>query len=223
MDLEQLIEHAPKFHRTGGGEPVSYGLAPEVLRYMAAKIGPGAKTLETGSGVSTVVFALRGTSHVCITPAAAETERIVEYCTGCGIALNAVKFIVDRSEIALPGLEVDGLDLVLIDGNHAFPAPFIDYYYAAERMKVGGLLIVDDTQLWTGRVLRDFLSLEPEWKLDWEFSRRTAAFIKTKEDGHRKWWGAQPFVQTRSARYLWEWRIWNQVREYARRIGLVAR
>jgi hypothetical protein len=39
------------------------------------------------------------------------------------------------------------LDLVLIDGDHAFPASFIDWYYTAEQVKLGGYVIVDDTNL----------------------------------------------------------------------------
>jgi hypothetical protein len=207
MDLEKLLNDNPKFHTTGAGEAVSYGLAPEVLSYIAEKVTPESKTLETGSGLSTVLFASLSSQHICITPDQAEADRIVAYCKRNDIRLDKVKFVVERSETAVPKVEVNGFDLVLIDGNHAFPAPFIDYYYAADKMKVGGVLIVDDTQLWTGKILRDFLRLEPEWRLDREFSGRTACFIKTREGSHLKWWGAQPYVKKHSRRTVLEYRI----------------
>ena len=207
MDLQILLADNPKFHTMGSGEAASYRLSPAVLSYIAGKVGPESRTLETGAGVSTVWFASLGTHHTCITPSKEEVDRIVEYCEERKITLEKVHFVIERSETAMPRLNVDGLDLVLVDGNHSFPGPFIDYYYAVERMKVGGLLIVDDTQLWTGRVLRDFLLLEPEWQLDREFFRRTTSFIKVKEGSHLKWWAMQPYVKKHSSRYIFAYRM----------------
>lgn len=73
-------------------------------------------------------------------------------------------------------------------------------------------MIVDDTQLWTGRILRDFLLLEPEWRLSREFLR-TVSFRKVKEGGHLKKWAVQPYVKKHSNRYIWEYRwsiMWRQ-------------
>lgn len=154
--------------------------------------------METGAGLSTVAFALLGANHMCITPEEDEIARILIYCHRHGIDLDEVEFINDRSDAALPGLQTRELDLVLIDGNHAFPTPFIDYHYASQHLRVGGHLIVDDVQLWTGRVLRDFLVDEPEWQLHREFARRASCFTKVDAGGHSKWWGEQPYVRRRS-------------------------
>jgi predicted O-methyltransferase YrrM len=62
--------------------------------------------------------------------------------------------------MVLPSFEGPELDFVLVDGDHAFPTPFIDWYYAAERLRVGGRMMIDDIPLRTGAVLDDFLSTE---------------------------------------------------------------
>ena len=145
-----------------------------------------------------MVFALGGAGHVCITPAPAEVQKIRDYCAAHGISLDAVTFHVGRSELVLPRLDLPELDLVLIDGGHGFPTPFLDWFHGAERLRVGGLLIVDDTQLWTGRELRDFLAEEPGWALRAEFAMRAAVFEKTAPSPRLPEWFAQPFVRRRS-------------------------
>ena len=48
-------------------------------------------------------------------------------------------------------------------------------------------MIVDDTQLWTGLVLKQFLSLEPEWELEKKSPPRSAIFTKVKQYAGAKW------------------------------------
>lgn len=58
-------------------------------------------------------------------------------------------------------------------------------------------MMVDDTQLWTGKVLKDFLKLEPEWELITELpehSPNSAIFKKNQEGSHDKWWLQQPYA-----------------------------
>ncbi len=200
MDLRALLRDAPQFHVDEGQNPRSLQASDEVLGVIDGAVRPGWRTLETGSGLSTVVFALRGAEHVCVTPAAAEVEKIRTYCAGRGIALDRVRFHTERSELVLPRLAPSPLDLVLIDGGHGFPSPFIDWFYTATALKVGGLLVVDDTQLWTGRVLRDFLDAEPAWTLRREFPLRAVVFEKTAELPAQPEWTDQPYVARRSVR-----------------------
>jgi hypothetical protein len=86
------------------------------------------------------------------------------------------------------------LDLVLIDGRHGFPAPFIDFYYVAEKLNINGLLVVDDTWVWTGDVLKQYLLSEPEWELEADFSPRTSIFRKLAHGSQTKEWCDQAFV-----------------------------
>src|SRR6185503_19887034 len=116
--------------------------------------------------------------------------------------VERIGFHIGKSEKILPCLETNELDLLLIDGEHAFPTPFIDWYYTADRLRVGGVIIVDNTQLWTGQVLKRFLLEEPEWSLVEEFSTRTAIFKKEKAYSHEKRWGQQPYVLRKSRRLI---------------------
>ncbi len=191
MDLQDLLTDSPKLH---GGGTISWGLSYEVLSYINEHANETFRTLETGAGLSTILFALKGTEHTCILPDKDIIDRIAEYCAQKQISLQKVNFVLDISENALPRLELTALDLVLIDGRHGFPAPFIDWYYTAPALKLKGTLIIDDTQLWTGDVLKRFLLSEPEWKLKQEFSSRACVFVKLAEGSESKEWCDQPYT-----------------------------
>lgn len=198
MDLERLLSDPPTLHLTAEGLPVPYESSEEILRLIDREVGPGARTLETGAGISTVLFALKGARHVCVVPGAEEVERIRRWCDGAGVSTADVTFVVQRSEEALPRLELDSLDFVLIDGGHAFPTPFIDWYYAGRRLIPGGVLAIDDIQLWTGRVLDRFLHEEPGWEREEVLPMRASVFRCTAEQGDLGEWVHQPYVVRRS-------------------------
>ena len=166
MNLDELLRARPLFHENVSGQPHSWQLGRDVLSFIATHIHQGSRTLEVGAGVSTVLFALREAQHTCIVPEEKEVARIKAFCREHRIPLGKVTFEVDVSDRGLPRLDVTDLDLVLIDGAHGFPVPFLDWYYTAERLKVGGLLVVDDTQIWTGHVLKiSPQSVMRDWKL----------------------------------------------------------
>jgi predicted O-methyltransferase YrrM len=199
MRAEDLIGSPPNLHGVdASGRPESWALAPESLRLLNSAIQPGAHTLETGAGVSTVLFAIHGTDHVCVAPDAAEVERIRSFCAANGISADRIEFVVEASEDALPRLELGELDLVLIDGSHSFPTVFIDFHYGASHLRAGGLLFVDDVNLWGPRVLRDFLCEETSWELEDEVPLQTAVFRKGKQAGGVPNWTDQPYVTARS-------------------------
>lgn len=126
-------------------------------------------------------------------------NRIKEYCQKNQIYSDNIDFHVDISEKVLPSLPVNDLDLVLIDGRHGFPSPFIDWYYTCNKLKIGGMMMIDDTQIWTGAVLKDFLLSEPEWELKADLSSKTAVFVKLKEGSHSKTWSEQRFIADKSS------------------------
>lgn len=192
FSLRDLLEQRPSFH-TDHGEPVSWHLLEDVLEFIDQAIQPGDTTLETGEGYSTVVFAARGVRHTCVSPNGDAVERIKQFCASNGVSTEGVQFPLRQSEDYLPGLGEVTLDLVLIDGGHGFPTPLVDWRYVAPRLRVGGLLIVDDTQLGPVRLLRDFLASEAGWELVREFPYRTAVFRKTAPFQSREW-TEQPYA-----------------------------
>ena len=189
--INQMMSESPKFHGRQGD--LSWHINKDVLNWLAANACAGMTTLETGAGYSTVIFAMCGARHTAISPASWEHERILRWCQEHGIATDELTFIDDYSESVLPNLETDPLDIVLIDGRHAFPSPFIDWYYAASRLKVGGRVIVDDTFLRSCKILNEFLLAEKgRWQCEAKFAF-SSIFKKISEDIHSPGWRLQPW------------------------------
>jgi Methyltransferase domain len=198
MAVDELLANSPKFHVDQSGELASWAISETVLRFLDENLDSSFQTLETGAGFSTVVFAANNTRHTSVVPSYDEAERIREYCAAHGISTEGVKFHIERSEDVLPRLDPTELDLVLIDGSHSFPSPFIDWYYTAFRLRVGGILVIDDTELWTGHTLKRFLEAEPGWTLCPEPVGMASAFVKESASPELRNWENQPFVARRS-------------------------
>jgi Methyltransferase domain len=178
MDVRDLFWGQGPLLHVHDGTPRSWQVTNEVLLFIDERVTTTSRTLETGAGVTTVLFAMKGSSHTCIVPFPDEVERIRAYCREHAISLDRVTFEIGTSESVLPRLPNDPLDLVLIDGAHGFPIPLIDWYYTADRLTKGGFLVLDDTQLWSVNILKQFLMLEPEWRLEQDLFPRSAAFSK---------------------------------------------
>src|SRR5688572_30500395 len=74
--VADLYADLPRVH---WGGTHTFHIAQAVAQFIDATVQPGARTLETGSGLSTVLFARRGCRHTCITPDANEVRRIRAY------------------------------------------------------------------------------------------------------------------------------------------------
>ena len=191
-DIEAVWSDPPQVH---------YG-APEGIwrtdrscyEFMATALPEeGAHTLETGCGISTVLFAKWGAEHVCVVPWPREAEACREYLQEHGYPDN-VKFEVGFSDEVLPRLTLPPLDLVLIDGGHAFPAPIVDWYYAASRLRQGGVVILDDLQLPQVRLgLSEFLEADPRWERAGE-TQKWAAYRRLTDGPLREEWRDQSFL-----------------------------
>jgi hypothetical protein len=129
-------------------------------------------------------------------PSQEEVDLIRSYCKARAISTDNVHFIIDFSQNVLPSLRRRDLDLVLIDGGHGYPVPAIDWFYAAPMLRRGGLVVIDDIQIWTGLELKRFLAEEPDWRLETTFSR-AVAFRKTGEKYARDW-NEQSYIRRRS-------------------------
>lgn len=192
--LSDLAASAVRFHGWAPDVEVNWALGREALKLIVDLVQRGDRTLETGTGYSTVVFGALGAQHTAISPFAFEHDRVRSWCESHDIDLSAVMFIAAASQDVLPTLDPSPLDLVLIDGDHAFPTPFIDFYYAGGRLVPGGRLVVDDTHLRTGRVLEDFLFADTaRWRLHSKLPT-TTVFERVEGDLiPRGGWEAQPW------------------------------
>ena len=203
--VDRLLADPPLVHNMSFDENPDVGVwstDESCYRFLAAVSRPGMPTLETGSGLSTALFALVGTNHTCVTPGAVEVERLRAYCRDRDISLDTIAFEVERSEIALPRLSGGHpLDLVLIDGSHGHPMPTIDWFYGASRLRRGGILVVDDVHLCGVRRLVDVLDADPRWAI-LRRSEKWAAYERQSEGSLSEDWFQQPFLRERSGREL---------------------
>jgi hypothetical protein len=155
-------------------------------------------TLETGCGQSTLACLQAGCIHEAITPSAEEIASILQVAEQRSLDLNLVRFHQGLSQDILPHLKGhEDLDVAIIDGGHGFPLPGVDWLYMAPRLKVGGKMLIDDVDLWTGKILLDVLRREPGWHVNKILHGRTAIVTKIAPFVARDW-RQQPTVVARS-------------------------
>src|SRR3546814_9439763 len=166
--LDRILADPPIVHPMEGGADPRMGVwstDEDCYRLIASRCPPGTRSLETGSGLSTVLLAALGAQHICCTAGQEEADRILAHCRDRGIDASGLTFEIGSSSATLPPLEASGTerDLVLIYGSHAFPLPMVDWFYGASLLVAGGTLVVDDVNLPAVRVLKRFLDQDPRW------------------------------------------------------------
>jgi hypothetical protein len=221
MDLlDQIIAEQPQFHRGETeikrafadnesylnrrvknrflrGERACYGVDKDVAKFLYDSVNENSLTLEIGSGISTFAFALKRSNHIAITPNADEITAIRDYAIKKSINLDKINFVIEESNNYLPKCDHVNLDLVFIDGKHAFPWPIIDWFYTADRSKKGGFMIVDDAQIYAVSILKDFMKEDPRWRLQKSFGGKTFVFQKLEDKVHDVAWHMQPYTVKR--------------------------
>jgi predicted O-methyltransferase YrrM len=158
------------------------GLQWRALDWLERTVEPGWATLETGAGLSTIVFAARGTDHEAITPAADEAAAIRRELERRGFAPDRARFHIGPSHEILPSWEPRSLDLVLLDGAHGFPYPTLDWWYVTPHLKRDGLLVLDDAYMAGVRVLLEYLRSRPTWRLEDAVGYRTVVMRKLEDE-----------------------------------------
>jgi SAM-dependent methyltransferase len=205
LTLRDLIEQQPLIHND---RTITWGIRPALARFLDDMVGPGSVTLETGCGLSTlVILRKQPRQHTAIQPVVDEFAVILEFAEHHRIDIQGFRPIVARSQDWLPRVDLPDLDLVLVDGAHAFPVPFLDWYYSAEKLKIGGLMVVDDTHLVTGTILADFMGVDPRWELVVRDGvSHFAIYRKRVHPVHDDDWTRQPYVHdaypTESVRFV---------------------
>ena len=211
--LERLALETGLFHEDERGAPLARGLTLEPVLALSKRLRPGMRTVETGAGGSTVIFAAAGARHTAVTPNSEEIERIVAFCRREGISTEGVEFLVGSSDRALVEWDT-ALDLVLIDGAHRVPFPFLDWHYLAPHLRVGGHLFLDDVPIPAVHLLYEFLRGEPDWRLVAIHSDKLAEFEKTARapEDPVKDWELQSFNQAWRYGHVplsRRWRTWR--------------
>jgi hypothetical protein len=195
---DELRASRPSLH----GQAEFWGLAWQALAFIERTVQPGMATIETGAGASTIVFAARAADHEVVTPSADEAERIRAECERRGISTERLRFRIGSSAEVLKAWEPRPLDLVLVDGAHAFPYPTLDWWFLAPHLKIGGLMLLDDAYMPPVAAVVDHLRTSPAWTLEQPVSFRTAAARKLADEQPPSEWRGERSGGRMSFRYL---------------------
>jgi hypothetical protein len=161
----RILDDPPKVHPNAPNGAV-WRTGRACYEFMANQVQPGCRTLETGTGASTVMFAAWGCVHTAIVPSEHQSTIILDYCTQNAIPTDLLRFDLRPSEVALPEMKDEPpFDLVFIDGAHGFPMPTIDWFYGASLLREGGVVVFDDVKLPAVRTLLDaYLERDDRWQ-----------------------------------------------------------
>jgi hypothetical protein len=202
-----------KLHAGGN---IQWDASDVVLDWFKSNLKPGMRTMETGAGKSTLAFMAAGCQHDTVTPSSSEVAAIQAEALKRGLNPDSVTFHIDFSQNVLPHLKGhEDIDVAFIDGGHGFPVPGVDWLFIAPRLKVGGKMLIDDVDLWTGAMLVDVLRKEDGWRVDTILRGRTAVVTKTAPFQAREWCD-QPTVVAKS-------RLPQTMRKLVNGISLLAR
>jgi hypothetical protein len=188
--LQELATSPGLFHVGADGQLLARALTQEPLEALRDVLSPGMRTLETGCGGA--------------------------FCADHDISLESVDFLLGSSDVVLPGWN-ESLDLVLVDGAHRMPYPFIDWHYVAGPLQVGGKFLLDDVPIPTVHLLYEFLQREAEWQLEEIYGDKLAVFTKVAQppDDATRDWELQSFnLPWRYGHVPWT-RRWRTLRDEA--------
>jgi predicted O-methyltransferase YrrM len=195
-----LRSQRPLIHEA---ETTSAGLSWAALQWLEDHVEPGMRTLETGAGLSTIIFAAGGSEHIAITPVAEEELAVRRVCASLTVDASNVRFMIGPSETLLPSLPSSAaLDLALIDGAHGFPYAILDWWYLAARLRIGGAMLLDDAYLPTVLAIVDGLRGVDSWHVDAPISDRTVLIRKLGDELPPDVWPGGALGGRESFRYL---------------------
>jgi hypothetical protein len=123
---------------------------------------------------------------------------------------DVVTFVEGPTQATLPAYRfTEKLQLVLLDGPHAYPFPDLEYYFLYPHLETGALLILDDIHIPTVHNLFEFLRRDAMFELE-EVVEKTAFFTRTGApvfDPFGDGWQDQNYNARPLLRYVWRERI----------------
>jgi hypothetical protein len=205
-DLDSLVARACSFHPWDA-------MAPQALSAIVSR-GPFESTAETGCGGSTIVLSHLSRRHLAFA-IEGESASITGLRSSADLQAEAVTFVEGQTKDTAPGFQFGSpLDLVLLDGPHAYPLPQLEYAYFFPKIKSGGWLVLDDLQIRSVYELFSFLRHEASVVLE-EVVVRTAFFRKVDgrpADRSPDGWWLQGINQRPIWRYAWRDRLRKALR-----------
>jgi len=199
MDDSNLVVRASGFHPWDA-------MAPSALCGIWQR-GPFQYSVETGCGGSTIVLSHASEHHTAFA-IEGKDRTITELRKQNDLRAQTAIFVEGETKDTLPGYRFGvPLDLILLDGPHAYPLPQIEFAYLFPHLRLGGWLVMDDIQIPSVHELFRFLKNEPSVVLE-DVAVRTAFFrrikaVEARPDG----WTLQGMNRRLIWRYSWRDRL----------------
>ena len=186
-------------------------MAPAALAGIERR-GPFQFSAETGCGGSTIVLSQISGHHTAFALDGAD-RTISELRAHRDLRGERVVFVEGETRYTLPLYSfADRLDLVLLDGPHAYPLPQLEFVYLFPQVRVGGWMVLDDIQIPSVHELFRFMKMESSVVLE-EVIVRTAFFRKIQECATgADDWQLQGLNARRVLRYSWRDRLREIIR-----------
>lgn len=187
-ELIDKIEELPSdWH--GSGTVSARGL--RAIAKHAASIGPIRHSVETGSGMTTLLFSHLSEDHRVFALDGANS--ISQVRNSPLFRSQNVTYVEGPTQVTLPSYVFPrNVQIALIDGPHGYPFPDLEYFYVYPIIEPGGLLLVDDIPIPSIARMFEIIKADDMFELvdivddNMAFFRRTsAAMIDPHSDS---WW-----------------------------------
>ena len=198
--------HDPDLIRRAGAFHPWDAMAPAALSGIL-KRGPFQSSAKTGCGGSTIVLSQASRRHTAFA-IEDENRTITGLRQQSDLRSENVTFVEGETRDTVPGHRFESeLDLVLLDGPHAYPLPQLEFAYLFPRLRLGGWLVMDDIQIPSVYELFHFLERESAVALE-EVVLRTAFFRRVGQAEHSPdGWPMQAMNRHTILRYSWRDRL----------------
>jgi hypothetical protein len=200
----QIVEVAPGLHSAGTFTAQTFEAIAKATRKLQIR-----NSVETGSGASTLLFSHLSERHT-VFALDDGTGSVTNVRRSPLLRQNVVAFVEGPTQVTLPQHRfTEKLQVVLIDGPHAYPFPDLEYYYLYPHLDTGALLILDDIHIPTVHNLFEFLRMDIMFDFQ-EVVGTTAFFTRTSAPTFNQFgdgWRQQKYNARRLFRYTWRGEI----------------
>lgn len=163
---DRLTNDPPKFHywndawRVGGFDKITLGLLEDAIE--SRRVPVDATVFETGAGLSSAWLLGLGVTLHSFFLSSDLGELIQAFLVDEHVPTDRWSRHVGPSELTLPshvaGLAREEAHLCLIDGGHGLQTVMTDFVYFNYALQPEGVLVIDDMQLGSSRLLYEMLT-----------------------------------------------------------------
>lgn len=128
--------------------------------------GEIAHSVETETGRTTLLLSHRSHDHVVFTiddggDSDSDGDGLKRVQESPLLEQGTTQFVLGPTQRTILAYDFEPLDLVYLDGPHAYPFPELEYWAVYPHLKPSGLLIIDDVQIPSIANMYDILRSEP--------------------------------------------------------------